>query len=129
MYKTDPVTKAQIRQVRGKDGKVLTPYKLELELPKFIDAELVEIGLKLPFYDEYMSGVYYMASSSDNRARIQQSVLGRFLPAYGDLVVLKRFWSDVRVIINYQALITDFDWSKEQLTISMLLYSFSHYHA
>ena len=95
LYKIDPVTKARIHQVRGKDGKVLTPYQLELELPKFIDVELVEICPKLPFYDEYLSGMDYMASSSDNRARVQLSVLGRFLPTYGDIEVLKRFWSDV----------------------------------
>ena len=126
LYKTDPITKTRIHQVRGKDGKVLTPYQLELELPKFIDAELNEIGLKLPFYDEYLSGKDYMASSSDNRARVQLSVLGRFLPTYGDLEVLKRFWSDVGVIVNHQALFTDFDWSKERLTVSILYYSVHH---
>ena len=120
LYKTDPVTKTRIHQVRGKDGKVLTPYQLELELPKFIDVELVEIGPKLPFYDEYLSGMDYMASSSDNRARVQLSVLGRFLPTYGDIEVLKRFWSDVGVIVNHQAIFTDFDWSKERLIVSIL---------
>ena len=122
LYKTDPVTKSRIHQVRGKDCKVLTPYQLELELPNFIDAELVEIGSKLPFYDEYISGMDYMALSSKNRARVQLSVLGRFLPTYGDIEVLKRFWSDVGVIINDQGLFTDFDWSKERLTVSILWY-------
>ena len=121
LYKIDPITKNKIHQVRGKDGKVLTPYQLELELPNFIDVELIEIGQKLPFYDEYMSGMDYMASSSDSRARIQLSVLGRFLPSYGDREVLKLFWSDVGVIVNHQALFTDFNWSKERLTVSKLL--------
>ena len=49
------------------------------------------------------------SSSSDNRAHIQLSVLGRFLTTYGDLEVLEEFWSDVRVIVNHQALITDFN--------------------
>ena len=40
----DPLTNAVQHQVRGKDGKVLTPYQVELELPLFIDAELVDIG-------------------------------------------------------------------------------------
>ena len=126
LYKTDPVTKTRIHQVRGKDGKVLSPYQLELELPKFIDKELVEIGPKLPFYDDYLSGMDYMASSSDNRARVQLSMLGRFLPTYGDIEVLKRFWSNVGVIVNHQALFTDFDWSKERLTVSILQYSVHH---
>ena len=119
LYKVDPVTKAKIHQVRGKDGKILTPYQLELELPKFRHEVLVEIGQKLPFYEEYMSGTDYMASSSDNRARIQLSVLGRFLTHYGDLEVLKAFWNDVGVIVNHQALFTDFNWSRERLTVSL----------
>ena len=66
-------------QVRGKDGKVLTPYQLELELPHFIGAELVDIGEKLPFYHEFIAGEQHMASSSDKRARVQISILG---PSY-----------------------------------------------
>ena len=31
-------------QIRGKDGKVLTNYQLQLELPHFINTELVDIG-------------------------------------------------------------------------------------
>ena len=57
LYKVDPVTKSKIHQSRGNESKLLTPYQLELELPKFIKAELVEIGQKLPFYDEYLSGM------------------------------------------------------------------------
>ena len=63
LYEVDPVTKAKIHQIRGKDGKILTPYQLELELPKFRHVGLVEVGQKLPFYEEYMSGTDYMASS------------------------------------------------------------------
>ena len=77
LYTVDPITKTKIHQVRGKDGKILTPYQLEMELLLFKHAELVEIGQKPPFYDEYMSGVDYMASSSDNRAgyKFQSSVV------------------------------------------------------
>ena len=122
LYTVDPITKTKIHQVRGKDGKILTPYQLEIELLHFRHAELVEIGPKLPFYDEYMSGVDYMASSSDNRARIQIPVLGRFLPSFGDLEILKTFWTDVGVIVNNQALFTDFNWGKEHLAVSIASY-------
>ena len=103
LYRVDSITRSKIHQVRGKDGKLLTPYQLELELPEFIDAELVEIGQKLPFYDEYMAGMDYMSSSSDNRARVQLSILAKFLPNNGDLEVLKSFWSDIGVVVNHQA--------------------------
>ena len=44
LYKVDPITETKIHQVRGKDGKVLTPYQLELELPNSLHEGLVEIG-------------------------------------------------------------------------------------
>ena len=123
LYKIDPYTKARIPQVRGRDGKVLTPFQLALELSKFQDVELVDIGEKLPFYDEYMAGADHMSSSSENRARIQISVLGRVLPKYGDIDVLRSFWRDVGVVVNHQSVFTDFNWTKERLTVSPALIS------
>ena len=128
LYKTDPITKSRVPQVRGKDGKLLTPFQLALELPKFKDAELVDIGEKLPFYDEYMAGANHMSSSFENRARIQISVLGRFLPRYGDIDVLRSFWSDIGVVVNHQSLFTDFNWTKERLTVSPLLIRSDQYN-
>ena len=125
LYKVDPITKARIPQVRGKDGKLLTPYQLALELPKFKDPELVDIGTKLPFYEEYISGADYMSSSSENRARVQISVLARFLPHYGDIDVLRSFWRDIGVVVNHQSLFTDFNWTQERLTVS--IYSMCRY--
>ena len=119
LYKVDPVTKRRYPQVRGKDGKLLSPYQLALELPKFKDVELVDIGEKLPFYDEFMSGADHKSSSSGNRARIQFSVLGRFFPRYGNIELLRHFWRDIGVIVNHQALFTDFNWTKEQLSVSV----------
>ena len=60
-----------------------------------------------------------MSSSSESRARIQISVLGRFLPSYGDIDVLRNFWRDVGVIVNHQSLFTYFNWTKESLTVSV----------
>ena len=42
----DSITKKVKHHVRGRDGKLLTPYELQLKLPKFIDAPLVDIGGK-----------------------------------------------------------------------------------
>ena len=81
----DPVTRTVRHQVRGRDGKILSPYELELEFPKFKDAPLVDIGEKLPFYEEYMAGNDLIASSSENRVRVQISILGHFLPSFGNV--------------------------------------------
>ena len=117
----DPVTKMVKHHVRGKDGKLLTPYELQLELPKFKDVPLVDIGEKLPFYEDYMRGTDYMTSSSENRARVQVSILGHYLRTHGDISALRNLWSDVGVVVNHQALFTDFDWSRERLSVSILL--------
>ena len=57
----DPITKQEKHHVRGKDGRLLTPYELQLELPKFLEMELGDSGEKLSFYDEYVQGTDYMA--------------------------------------------------------------------
>ena len=119
----DPATNTVRHHVRGRDGKLLTPYELEQELKYFIDEPLVDIGEKLPFYEDYIRGTDYMASSSDNRARIQISVLGNCLRSFGDISTLRNFWRDVGVIVNHQSYFTDFDWSKERLSVSNLFWS------
>ena len=118
----DPVTGTVRHHVRGRDGKLLTPYQLEQELKHFIDEPLVDIGEKLPFYEDYIRGTDYMASSSDSRAKIQISVLGNYLRSFGDISTLRNFWRDVGVIVNHQSLFTDFDWSKERLSVSNLFW-------
>ena len=115
----DPITKTIHHQVQGKDGKVLTPYQLELELPKFITAPLVDIGEKFPFYDEFMAGAQHMTSSSSNRARVQISVLGHYIPTFGDISALRVLWKDIGVVVNHQALFADFNWGKERITVSI----------
>ena len=84
----DLVTNVRIPKVRGKDGKLFSSFQA-LQLPKFKDAEVVDISEKLPFYDELMSGADHRSSFSEDRARVQRSVLGRFLLHYGDIDVLR----------------------------------------
>ena len=114
----DPVTQVVHHHVRGRYGKLLSPLELESELPKFIDVELVDIGVKLPFYDEFMAGHAHMASSSENRVRVQISILGHALPTFGNLGTLRELWKDIGVVVNHQSLFTDFNWGKERLSVS-----------
>ena len=114
----DPVTEVIRHQVRGKDGKVLTPRQLVDELPNFKDVPLVDIGEKFPFYDEFMAGNDYMASSSGNRMRVQVSILSSFLPSCGNLSLLRKLWKDIGVVVNHQALFSDFNWEKERTLVS-----------
>ena len=114
----DPVTHVDHHQVRGRDGKLLSPSELEAELPKFIDVELVDIGVKLPFDDEFMAGHDHMSSSSENRVRIQISTLGHSLPTFGNLRALRELCKDIGVVVNHQSLFSDFNWGKERLSVS-----------
>ena len=105
----DPITKQPRYQVSGKDGKILFNYRLQLELPLFINAELVDIGEKLPFYDEAMSGSDYMVSSPHNRAALQISILGHYLPLSCDIMVLRTLWQHTGTVVNHQSLFADID--------------------
>ena len=118
----DPVTKRLRYQVRGRDGKVLSNYQLQLELPHFLESELVDIGTKLPFYDDAMAGRDYMTSSPQNRARIHISVLGHFLPLSGDIQVLRALWQQIGTAVNHQAIFNDIDWGTARLSVSSLLF-------
>ena len=97
----DPVAGTIRHHVRGTDGKLLTPYQLEMENPKFKGAELVDMGEKFSFFDEFMAGNTHMTSSSESRVRIQISILGHFLPAFGNIGSLRSLWTDVGVVVNH----------------------------
>ena len=118
----DPLTQRPRYQVRGRYGKSLTNYQLQLELMHFIDCELVDIGDKLPFYEEAMAGSNYMSSSPENLAKIQISILGHFLPLSGDIHVLRTLWQQIGVVVNHQALFSDVDWSTTRLSVSSLVW-------
>ena len=100
-----------------------------MDYPKFTDIPLVDIGEKMPFYDEAMAGNDHMTSSSENRVRVQISILGHFLPSFGDIGSLRSLWRDIGIVVNHQALFSDFNWGKEHLSVrlgflSMILYLF-----
>ena len=52
----DPVTGKTQHRVRGGNGKLLTKVELARELPKFRNVELVDIGERFPFYDDFVKG-------------------------------------------------------------------------
>ena len=118
----DPQTKAVHHQVRDGKGQLLSPNDLQKEYQYFKDAVLVDMGEKLPYYHEAMSGNIHMTASSENRVRVQISILRHFLPSVGDLGLLRGLWKDVGVVVNHQALFSDFNWGKKRLSVSLLDY-------
>ena len=57
LARTDPFTKLKVHQVWDKGGKLPTPYQLKREFSTFKDAELVDIGEKVSYYDKYTSRI------------------------------------------------------------------------
>ena len=127
LSKLDQVTKKEFQQIRGKNGKILTPFQLVQECPKFIDAVMNNFGKNLPFYEEFTAGTNYIASSPDNQARVQISVFGRLLPLFGEIDTLRSFWRDVDVNAKQQSLFTHFKKGKERLS-TFVLFSLGRFY-
>ena len=72
-------------RVRGANGKVLSKMKLAKALPHFINEELVDIGERFPFYDDYIKG----STTGESRAKSQLCLVGDFAKTQGDMMVLR----------------------------------------
>ena len=53
LCRTDPITGNVSHYVRDRKGNLLEKLELELEVPKFIDEDLVELWDNLPFYEDF----------------------------------------------------------------------------
>ena len=51
---TDPVRGRVQQRVRSANDEILTKTELANQLPKFINAELVAIGGRFPFYEDFI---------------------------------------------------------------------------
>ena len=117
----DATTGKVTHQVRGKDGYVLTPLQLEKEKSFFIDAPLVDIGDKFPFYDDYVATMGGTSSPDELRMTTQISLIGLFAPHGGDLALLRNLWTRFGAFTSHQGFFSDFDWRSDNLTVSITL--------
>ena len=65
-------------RVRGENGKILSKMELAKELPRFINVELVEIGERFPFYEDYVKGSTSALVTAESRAKTQALSCGGF---------------------------------------------------
>ena len=124
LSRIDKISGSVVHAVRGRDGHVLSPFELEKERPLFESVPLVDIGPRFPFYDEFMSGAGGLTSSEDIRSGTQVSLIGRFVPYFGDLATLQGLWAEVGNFTNHQELFGTLDWSSTNLTVCIALHSF-----
>ena len=91
-----------VHAVRGKDGRILSALELEKEKPLFLSAPLVDIGQRFPFYEYYMAGIGGLNDPEDVRLGTQISLIGRFVPHFGNLTILDGLWTEVGISTNHQ---------------------------
>ena len=113
----DPVTGKVQHRVRGRNGKILTKIELAKELPKFMHVELVDIGERFPFYDDFVKGTSTTLVTPMSRAKTQIHLIGDFVQHLGDLGVLRKLWAQIGSLTNYQASYCDFDWGEERISV------------
>ena len=75
----DPVSGKVQHRVRGANGKILTKIELANQLPKFIKAELVDIGERFPFYEDFIRGTTTALVTQEARVKTQLCLVGDFI--------------------------------------------------
>ena len=115
----DPVSGTIQHRVRGRNGRIMNKMELAKEMPRFIHTELIDIGERFPFYDDFIRGRNTPLVTPESRARTQLCLIGEYIPTYGDLSVLRSMWAKISSFTGYQAAPCDFDWGEERITVSI----------
>ena len=119
---TDPITLKTHHRVRGRNGKILSKIELAKELPKFIHMELVDIGERFPFYEDFVRGRTAPLATPESRARTQLVLVADFIQSHGDITVLRNMWAKISSVTDHQASLCDFDWGEERMTVSIICF-------
>ena len=115
----DPVSGTIQHRVRGRNRKIFSKIELARELPKFIHKELIDIGERFPFYNDFIRGRTTPLVTPESRVRTQLCLIGEYIPKHGDLSVLRSMWAMISSFTEYQAALCDFDWGEERVTVSI----------
>ena len=116
----DLVTGKVQHRVRGKNGKILSKKDLADELPRFIHTELVDVGERNPFYEDYLQGHTSAPITPQSRLRTQISLLGDFIQSSGDLALLRKLWARVVSYTEFQSAFQDFNWNEDHIMVRSL---------
>ena len=117
----DDVSGKVQHRVRGRDGKILNKSDLAQELPKFIHTELVDVGERHPFYEDYLKGHSSAPVTPQSRLQAQICLLGDFVQDSGNIAILRRLWARAGSYTGFQSVFQDFDWSEDHIMVSSLV--------
>ena len=123
---TNPISGKTVYEVRDKYGRVLDPYQLAQELPKFIDAPLVELGPKFPFYDEVINEDTEPAVDIEHDTHSQLALIATFLVRGGDFSILQHLWTRIGLSGGHQEQIATYDWSRRRIIVSIYFVVIGH---
>ena len=118
----DDVSGKVQHRVRGRDGKILNKSDLAQELPRFIHTELVDVGERHPFYEDYLKGHSSAPVTPQSRLQAQICLLGHFVQDSGNIAILRRLWARAGSYTGFQSVFQDFDWSEDHIMVSSLVY-------
>ena len=118
----DDVSGKVQHRVRGRDGKILNKSDLAQELPRFIHTELVDVGERHPFYEDYLKGHSSAPVTPQSRLQAQICLLGDFVQDSGNIAILRRLWAKAGSYTGFQSVFQDFDWSEDHIMVSSLVY-------
>ena len=117
----DDVSGKVQHRVRGRDGKILNKSDLAQELPRFIHTELVDVGERHPFYEDYLKGHSSAPVTPQSRLQAQICLLGDFVQDSGNIAILRRLWARAGSYTGFQSVFQDFDWSEDHIMVSSLV--------
>ena len=118
----DDVSGKVQHRVRGRDGKILNKSDLAQELPRFILTELVDVGERHLFYEDYLKGHSSAPVTPQSRLQAQICLLGDFVQDSGNIAILRRLWARAGSYTGFQSAFQDFDWSEGHIMVSSLVY-------
>ena len=118
----DDVSGKVQHRVRGRDGKILNKSDLAQELPRFIHTELVDVGERHPFYEDYLKGHSSAPVTPQSRLQAQICLLGDFVQDSVNIAILRRLWARAGSYTGFQSVFQDFDWSEDHIMVSSLVY-------
>ena len=75
----------------------------------------------MPLYEEFLAEQQHVATTPDNKVRVQTCLLGSFLPCsvFSNISAFRGFWDKLESAMGHETSFLGFDWGKERLSVSI----------
>ena len=104
-----------------KDGVLQTPLELDKEKTLFENAQLVDIGVELPFYEDYLAQLEGRQTTGVAQDSTHIALIATMVPLSVDTGLRHKLWTQADMYMNNQEeVFAPFDWGPTRLTESHL---------